>query len=165
MRSVSSCRVLNDVQNVIQNCWPIFAEIVTWSFMLLLSSENWLCYYNRQATDLHMCEDRGSVKLWVWGILNFGFGREVLSWEFESGPVQIPIFKEKVIHSYSDLVQFLLKLPDLFFKIFLNLSQFWLRFRKSLKIDPFKYQILHKSKGYWYTRRLLLLTHVCSTSP
>ena len=63
------------------------------------------------------------VKTWTPG----GFSTLVLvgtcHCKFESGPIQIPIFGEKVTHSYTKLAQFLgqilTKLPD-FIKIFLK---------------------------------------------
>ena len=55
--------------------------------------------------------------------------------EFESRPIQIPIFQEKVTHSYTNWPKFWAKSPD-FSNIFLNLSQFWFKFGKILKNQP-----------------------------
>ena len=44
-----------------------------------------------------------------------------------------------------------------YFQIFLDMSQFWLNLGNFCKVDPFMSQILHKIKGHWYTRRLILL--------
>ena len=78
--------------------------------------------------------------------------------EFESGPVQIPFFQQKVTHSYSNFRIILSKIAwffQSFFKIWANrgpnLGKFW-------KIDPFAYQILHHFiRGHSYTKRLILL--------
>ena len=40
------------------------------------------------------------------GVLKFGFGRDVPPREFESRPIQIPVFQEKVTHSYTNRLNF-----------------------------------------------------------
>ena len=43
-----------------------------------------------------------------WGVLKFGFGRDMPPQsEFESRPIQIPIFQEKLTHSYTNWTNFL----------------------------------------------------------
>ena len=62
------------------------------------------------------------------GVLKFGFGRDLPPWKFESRPLQIPIFHQKVTHSYTNWAnQVLAKSPN-FSKVVLNLSQIWANF-------------------------------------
>ena len=75
-------------------------------------------------------------------------------WEFEKGPIQTPIFKEKVTRSYPiGLIfdQILPKITWFFLQIWGNFSSNYF-----LKNNPLTYKILHKIKGHWYTRRLIL---------
>ena len=64
----------------------------------------------------------------------------------KSKPIHIPIFQEKVTHSFTNQPNFAPNSPDFFnfSKIFLNLSPNCAKF---FKIDPFIYQILYFIKG------------------
>ena len=91
------------------------------------------------------------------GVLKFGFGRDVpmqnLKADTESTNTNFSRKSDPCIYQSA---QFWAKSPNLS-KIFLNLSQFWLKFGKNLKINPFIYQILHFIRGRSYTKRLILL--------
>ena len=78
-------------------------------------------------------------------------------WEFETGPIHIPTFQEKVTHSYTNRPDFgqnfdkvtsplfFLFIYFFVFQIFLDrIANFGSNFRKNWKIDSFIYKILHR---------------------
>ena len=74
-------------------------------------------------------------------------------WEFESGPIQIPIFKGKSDPFIYQSAWFWAK----FWSNYLNfsiLAQIW---DNSEKVNPFMYQIWHLRRGHWCSKRLILL--------
>ena len=101
------------------------------------------------------------------GVLKYGFGRDAA--EFESRPIQIPILQGKsdlfIYQSDQFWAKFLTKSPQ-FSKIFLNLSQFWLKFGENFdKSNPFIYHIFAFYKGSLIYQEADFATHVGSTSP
>ena len=69
------------------------------------------------------------------GGLNFGFGRDVLL-GIESGPIQIPIFEEKVNHLYTNRPNFGLNFEQDFLKFEPTyLAQIW---KKKIENQPFQ---------------------------
>ena len=80
------------------------------------------------ALTLGLCLHSGGTQVWFW-----------CRHEFESRPIQIPVFQEKVTHSYTNWPNFgpnFERNYRFFSKIFLNLSQFWLKFGQILKNRP-----------------------------
>ena len=95
-------------------------------------------------------------------------GRDVVlfSAQFESGHVHIPIFEEKVIHSFTNRRNFERNFDQnyLIFKIFLNL--FWLELgtvEKKSTHYPFIYLLLHEIRGIDIPGGYFA-THVCGKS-
>ena len=101
----------------------------------------------------------GGTQVWFWQ------GRVAM--EFESRPIQIPIFKGKVTHSYTNRPNFVPNLKQnhlIFPKLFLNLSQFWLKFGKVLKNRPIHIPNFAVYKGSFKYQEADSATHVGSTS-
>ena len=101
---------------------------------------------------------QGGTQVWFW----------CATAEFESRPIQIPIFQEKVTHSYTNLLNFGPNFeqnhPD-FPKIFLNLNQFWLKFGKILKNWPIHILNFTFYKGSFPFQEADFATHVDGPSP
>ena len=93
-------------------------------------------------------------------VLKFGFGRDMPLQNLKADPYKYQFSRKSdpLIYQLAQfLAQFWAKSPD-FSKIFVNLSQFWLKFGKILKINPYIYKILHFIRGYLYTKKLILLS-------
>ena len=84
------------------------------------------------------------------GVFKFGLKVDPYKYQF--------YMKKWPIHiSIGPILGLILSKITHFSKIFLNLSQFWLKVGKILKIDPFIYQILCFIRCHSYTKRLILL--------
>ena len=99
---------------------------------------------------------------WTLGVLKLGFGRDVPLRNLKVDPYKYQSLKEKPTHSYTDRPKFgpnfWAKSRD-FSRIFLNLSQFGLKFRKFLKNLPIHISNFAFYEGHPWpcAKRLILL--------
>ena len=102
-----------------------------------------------------------------WRGTEFGFGRDVPPPILKVDPYKYQFFKKKwPIHIPIGPIfgQILSKSPD-FSKIFLNLSQFWLKFGELLKNQPIHIPNFAFYKGSFIYQEADFATNVSSTSP
>ena len=97
------------------------------------------------------------------GVLKFAFGRDVPPWNFKVDLTNTK-FSRKSDQSDQFCTKFSAKSPN-FFKIFLNLTKFWLKFQKFLKNRPIHIPNFAFYAGSFIHQEAEFVTHVGSTSP
>ena len=100
------------------------------------------------------------------GELKFSFGRDVPLgiWNWTNTNTNFPRKSDPFIYQSTWFwAKFWPKLPE-FFQVFLNLSQFWVKFYKILKNWPIYIPYFHKIRGHWYIRRLITLPMLAARS-
>ena len=100
--------------------------------------------------------------------LKFGFGRDVPLRNLKDDSCKYQFFKKKVTNSYANPTNFAPNFEQnhlIFPKIFLNLSQFWLKFGKIVKNQPIHIPNFAFYKGSFIYQEADFATHVGGMSP